>query len=593
MADKKTITTFDEPALAKLLEAAYVIQEHRRGEPGEPEKSTAPPLEFREISASVAVEVPQEPVAEAHPPQVEPAAAPSLSPAEIEAPVVARDFSLTLAEIVETQRLMQVEPMPLGAALKLVTDRLVAITSAHGASVGIVHGKSVEYVAASGSSALPVGTTVSMEKALCFAALRTGQPLRCEDVHPEFLLDGAECERRGIECLIAVPIYQDGALVAALELYFAKTYAFTDQDVHTCQLMAGLVTEALTRDAQHSWKQTLTVERASMLEALEKLKPNLAAIAGNSSQEGEAPSVAAKGSGTESLICRRCQHPLLEGEQFCGKCGLARATDYEPPTMQSKVASLWQMQESSKAKESEQEEASLPPDLLRQIAALGEKPPASTPDEAAVPIETELGLVFEKPEHPDAHAGSNQDSEQDAAKIETEEVADAKADEAIVTTANRATWSSAASARAYLERLAANGGKTAISSFWRNRRGDAYLFLAVLLVAAAVRWGIWSQNAMGSASAASNPAVIHKKADPNADLPLYDRILIDVGLAEPPDPVSEPTGNPNTQVWVDLHTALYYCPGTDLYGKTANGKFTTQRDAQMDQFEPAYRKACN
>jgi len=63
-------------------------------------------------------------------------------------------------------------------------------------------------------------------------------------------------------------------------------------------------------------------------------------------------------------------------------------------------------------------------------------------------------------------------------------------------------------------------------------------------------------------------------------------------LAEAPEP-PEYKGNPQTQVWVDLHTALYYCPGTDLYGKTPKGKFTTQRDAQLDQFEPAYEKACD
>jgi hypothetical protein len=41
-----------------------------------------------------------------------------------------------------------------------------------------------------------------------------------------------------------------------------------------------------------------------------------------------------------------------------------------------------------------------------------------------------------------------------------------------------------------------------------------------------------------------------------------------------------------------LQTALYYCPGSDLYEKTPKGKLTTQRDAQMDQFEPADRRAC-
>jgi hypothetical protein len=68
--------------------------------------------------------------------------------------------------------------------------------------------------------------------------------------------------------------------------------------------------------------------------------------------------------------------------------------------------------------------------------------------------------------------------------------------------------------------------------------------------------------------------------------------LISLGLAEPPEP-PESTGNPDAKVWVDLHSALYYCPGADLYGKTPQGKYLSQRDAQLGQFEPAYRKACD
>ncbi len=75
-------------------------------------------------------------------------------------------------------------------------------------------------------------------------------------------------------------------------------------------------------------------------------------------------------------------------------------------------------------------------------------------------------------------------------------------------------------------------------------------------------------------------------------LSFFDKVLISLGLADPPA-TPEYKGNPDTQVWVDLHTALYYCPGTDLYGKTAKGKYASQRDAQLDQFEPAYRKPCD
>ena len=84
----------------------------------------------------------------------------------------------------------------------------------------------------------------------------------------------------------------------------------------------------------------------------------------------------------------------------------------------------------------------------------------------------------------------------------------------------------------------------------------------------------------------------HKKPAPDEDLSAFDKLLIGLGLADAPEP-PEYKGNPDTQVWEDLHTALYYCPGSDLYGKTTKGKFTSQRDAQLDQFEPASRRACD
>jgi len=113
----------------------------------------------------------------------------------------------------------------------------------------------------------------------------------------------------------------------------------------------------------------------------------------------------------------------------------------------------------------------------------------------------------------------------------------------------------------------------------------------VILVACVIRCGVWSSHSVTATAAPNAAAAAHRKP-PEADLSLFDRMLIQLGLAEPPD-TPEDKGNPSVQVWVDTHTALYYCPGADLYGKTAKGKLTTQREAQLDQFQPAYRKACN
>jgi DNA-binding NarL/FixJ family response regulator len=74
------------------------------------------------------------------------------------------------------------------------------------------------------------------------------------------------------------------------------------------------------------------------------------------------------------------------------------------------------------------------------------------------------------------------------------------------------------------------------------------------------------------------------------NVPFLHKFLVQSGIQSVPPPVYQ--GNPDTKVWIDLHTALYYCPGTPLYGKTPKGKYTRQQDALEDHFEPAGRQAC-
>jgi len=74
------------------------------------------------------------------------------------------------------------------------------------------------------------------------------------------------------------------------------------------------------------------------------------------------------------------------------------------------------------------------------------------------------------------------------------------------------------------------------------------------------------------------------------NVPFLRKFLVQNGLQSVPPTVYQ--GNPDAKVWVDLHTAIYYCRGTPLYGKTAKGKFARQQDALEDHFEPAGRQGC-
>ena len=87
-------------------------------------------------------------------------------------------------------------------------------------------------------------------------------------------------------------------------------------------------------------------------------------------------------------------------------------------------------------------------------------------------------------------------------------------------------------------------------------------------------------------------ALSPQHASSQPQLSWFSSLLVNLGLAEVPSRPAVYVGNPDAPVWVDVHTALYYCKGSDLYGKTPGGRFSTQREAQEDLFESASRLAC-
>ena len=147
--------------------------------------------------------------------------------------------------------------------------------------------------------------------------------------------------------------------------------------------------------------------------------------------------------------------------------------------------------------------------------------------------------------------------------------------------AKTSPWTSAANARHWLEGMQGHSAtRIWLGEQWRRHRANIYLGAAALLFVS-VLISLFTQPA---------PTTHVNPAEPQ--LTAFEKLMVDLGLAEaPPAPVY--LGNPDRQVWVDMHTALYYCPGSDLYGKTAGGRYESQRSAQLDQFEPASRKACD
>ncbi len=369
----------DEKSLANLLEAAYVLQEHNR-ERQEIERALE--LKRSQLEAEDRSKAGQEPLQAQDPEHAG-----------------STDYTFTLAKIVDTQHQIQIRQLELDSAMSLVAERLVPMARASGAAIAILEGNNLRYRAVAGTLTLPAGTNIPMEKALCLACLRTSQVFSSADISPEFLIDPEECRRRGIQSLIAVPVFHDGGVAGGLELYYPSTHAFTEQDIHTCQLMAGLITEALARDEEVTSKKSLATERAAMLQALEALKPNLTALVDKSAAKDSGAraidSTSAASASAPTFECRNCGHKLVGEEQFCGNCGTPRNSDREAASLQSKIASLSQLREVTKKEP--------PADLEDEISVQGTQaqPPRTRPEELlAGSVEDQMAKIVAAAEIP-------------------------------------------------------------------------------------------------------------------------------------------------------------------------------------------------
>lgn len=495
------------------------------------------------------------------------------------------DTGWILTQVAETQSLLHAGSLGLEAATKLIADRLRSMTDSAGVSISLVTDGYLHRVAESGAAAKVPGSSIASHSLVATERLKNGRPFQSADAQKDIRLDIPGCRELGVRALLAVPIQQQGKVAGLVEVRWNMPDAFYECDVRTAQLMAGLVVEILDRDGGSWLRPDANVQASSVQSAFEMAAdedpvsktPNAdgetepsedTPVPGAISPDSASASPAAKGpSDILAAKCRVCGRPFLANEAFCGNCSMPRVAGAAAENLQSKWASLWYMQQAQETTSIEEREVSAPPQIpADHIEQQAPEDVAHLAEEKETPSES----VWRHSEHLVVKQSLSSDALIEKTVIEKTLVDETKPVDAVT------------QAELLPDAITPTSWDDAIRAAWRRAR-----------LAFHQRTGRRIALALMASLALFLLMVVWAWPAPASHLTLYESLLVKLGIAEVPQRApAPPTGNPNVRVWVDVHTALYYCPGSDLYGKTPGGQFAAQRDAQQDHFEPATGTLC-
>jgi len=467
------------------------------------------------------------------------------------------DPAWIFSEIAETHSLVRAPNLDLVSAGNLIAVRLRKLTDADGLSISVLKDGYLDCLAESGMSATAPGGSIAPNSEVATERLINGREFHSSDAQKDVRLDFSLCRELGVGSLLAVPIQRLGGIAGLIELRWSKADAFHECDVRTCQLMAGLMSELLERETVSEESDNTILQGAPQLSGAgvpagdetfrDTPNPDQLTL---ETESDPASSLAAESPEDLAAHCRVCGRPFGTEEAFCGNCSMPRVAGVPTEDLQSKWASMWFMRQAQDALQEPKihAEDDLPP--FRSDAAEGSQRTRMM----GQPVFTHSRQVEASAQHPGYWR-----QKPDARLQENEKTA--------------GTDSDAASG---FREISGNLRRTLKGVHLRLRAQSkpAGLALAsIVLLLGLVLWGF-----------RSGPA--------SSQLTWFESLLVNLGLAEVPAITPAHAGNPDIRVWVDVHTALYYCPGSDLYGKTPGGRFSSQRAAQQDQFEPATRIAC-
>jgi len=460
--------------------------------------------------------------------------------------------SQVLSAIAEIQSLIRNGSLSIPAAARLIAERLLALTRASGISISLITEGYLDCVAEAGVPAKVPGSCVSSHSLVATERLKAGSIFESDNSQTDMRLDVAVCRKVGVGSLIAAPVHRFGEIAGLVEVRWSEPVGFGENDQRTCRLFAGLMAGTLERSARIASVRTAYGDEGSArregneVEATVALPEDVAPVPESQAVTASPAEVetALEGVAPEpSPTCRICGRLFGADETFCGFCSMPRVGTSPSEDLQSKWASLWYMQRAHGVLKGVKDGAQGPARFsVQNLEPAGESVAIRIPETPPSEPTPLTRVLRARTEGERSYSGTRTIAEDE-------------------TVENVAPFPFAERPPIW-ER----------TSHFATRRWRDLLLAGFVMLRAYGLITAWPKS--------------------RSQLTWFQSLMVRVGLSHAPVPRPVFAGDPDVRVWIDVHTQLYYCQGTDLYGKTPDGEFTTQHNAQSDGYQSASNVTC-
>jgi hypothetical protein len=187
----------------------------------------------------------------------------------------------SLSALLKLRRSIATGEPDVNRTIHQVTDRARNVANASGIAIALLRGDQLVYRAGSGCAAAYVGRHV--RAILSVAAHKEGRSeiLRVENAQTDARIEAAICRQFDVQSLLILPIYHERAVAGVLEVLFSEAHAFQDREIRAYRLMAGLVGEAISRDAQLDQKEALATQPVTVPHAIGHITSQMQRFSGD------------------------------------------------------------------------------------------------------------------------------------------------------------------------------------------------------------------------------------------------------------------------------------------------------------------------